>query len=126
MDFGRTAQAAKAQEQAQEQAPAPAASAPSDEQIAADAGKSTVDHGGHGGDGPGEGAHGESAHAEDGHEPHAAVKAANAPAAQGGRLAETGGDSSTTALAVGGAGVLAVGSATLLLAVRRRSARNRA
>lgn len=126
VDFGRTAQAAKAQEQAQEQAPAPAASAPSDEQIAADAGKSTVDHGGHGGDGPGEGAHGESAHAEDGHEPHAAVKAANAPAAQGGRLAETGGDSSTTALAVGGAGVLAVGSATLLLAVRRRSARNRA
>ncbi|MBT2382957.1 lytic polysaccharide monooxygenase [Streptomyces sp. ISL-11] len=126
-------------------ASAPAASAPSDEQIAEEAGKSTVDHGGHGGDGPGKGGHGEgglpqSGHEDngqgengqgakaqggDGHEPHGAVKAANAPAVQGGRLAETGGDSRTTVLAVGGAGVLAAGSVVLLVASRRRSARTR-
>ncbi|GHG54128.1 lytic polysaccharide monooxygenase [Streptomyces griseocarneus] len=134
VDFGGKTPATKAL------APAPAASAPSDEQIAEDAAKSTVDHGGHGGDGPddgghgeaghgqaghGEGGHGEGGHVKDGHEPHSAVKAANAPAAQGGRLAETGGDSRTTALAIGGAGVLAAGCATLFLAMRRRSARHR-
>ncbi|GAA0472937.1 lytic polysaccharide monooxygenase [Streptomyces sp. NPDC046215] len=110
---------------------APAANAPSDAQIAEGVGKSTVDHGGHGGDSPGEGTHGGGEHAgsgpaADGTGPQAAVKAANAPAAQGGRLAETGGDSSTTALAVGGAGILAAGSATFFLAMRRRSARGRA
>ncbi|MEU4212383.1 lytic polysaccharide monooxygenase [Streptomyces sp. NPDC026206] len=133
VDFGGKTPAA--------QALAPAASAPSDEQIAEEAGKSTVDHGGHGGDGPGEGGSGEAGHGKsapaeggqgedghlkDGHEPHSAAKAANAPAAQGGRLAETGGDSSTAMLTVGGAGVLAAGSAILFLAMRRRSARNRA
>ncbi|MET9646326.1 lytic polysaccharide monooxygenase auxiliary activity family 9 protein [Streptomyces syringium] len=131
VDFGKKAPATKAL--------APAASAPSDEQIAKAAGKSTVDHGGHGGDGPGEGGHGEGLHAksglaegghgentptEDGHETRAAAKAANAASAQGGRLAETGGDSRTTMLAVGGAGALAAGAATLMLAMRRRSARN--
>ncbi|ARZ71846.1 lytic polysaccharide monooxygenase [Streptomyces sp. HU2014] len=124
-------------------APAPGtkASAPSEKQIAEEAARSTVDHGGHGGDGPGEGGHGAVAHGGaggeapesgtgagvgNGHQQHYAVKAANAPAAQGGRLAETGGDSSTTVLAAGGAAVLAAGSATLFLAMRRRSARNRA
>ncbi|MFI9237230.1 lytic polysaccharide monooxygenase [Streptomyces sp. NPDC053079] len=132
VDLGGKAQATKAS--------APAAAAPSDEQIAELAAKSTVDHGGHGGDGPGEGAPGNGGpgHVGDGHEPHSAAKAAdapttgdapatgNAPAAQGGHLAETGGDSRTTVLAVGGAGVLAAGSAILLLALRRRSIRNRA
>ncbi|WP_190024590.1 lytic polysaccharide monooxygenase [Streptomyces hiroshimensis] len=118
-------------------APAPAASAPSDRQIAEGAGKSTVDHGGHGGDGgdggDGHGEHGRAgaggAGAGDpgaGNEPGSAVKAANAPAAQGGRLAETGGGDRTAVLAVTGAGVLAAGSATLFLALRRRSARNHA
>ncbi|MFD7234856.1 lytic polysaccharide monooxygenase [Streptomyces syringium] len=126
VDFGKKAPATKAL--------APVASAPSDEQITKAAGKSTVDHGGHGGDGPGEGGHGEELHTNNGHgentptgdgpEPRAAAKAANAPSAQGGRLAETGGDSRTTVLAVGGAGVLAAGAATLMLAVRRRSARD--
>ncbi|MBB4890555.1 chitin-binding protein [Streptomyces netropsis] len=121
VDFGKKASTTKAL--------APAASAPSDEQITEGAGKSTVDHGGHGGDGPGDGGHGEGLHAksgpaEGGHEPRSAAKAANAPSAQGGRLAETGGDSRTAVLAVGGAGVLAAGSATLMLAMRRRSARN--
>ncbi|MFI9310780.1 lytic polysaccharide monooxygenase auxiliary activity family 9 protein [Streptomyces triculaminicus] len=106
---------------------APVASAPSDAQIAEDAAKSTVDHNGHGGDGggddPGEAGHGESVHVKNGHEPHSAAKAANAPAAQGGRLAETGGDSRTAALAVGGVAVLSAGCATLFLALRRRAAR---
>ncbi|MEU1672468.1 lytic polysaccharide monooxygenase [Streptomyces roseifaciens] len=148
--------------QAADEAAAPAASAPSERQIAEEAGKSTVDHGGHGGDGPGDGGpgagghdengHGENGHAEKGHAekghgengraagsgevgagdvgagnaPGSSVKAANAPAAQGGRLAETGGDDSTAMLAIGGASVLAVGSAVLFLAMRRRSARNHA
>lgn len=131
VDFGKKAPTTKAL--------APAASAPSNEQIAKAAGKSTVDHGGHGGDGPGEGGHGEGPHAmsgraegghgentkaADGHEPRTAAKAANAPSAQGGRLAETGGDSRTTVLAVGGAGILAAGAATLMLVTRRRSARD--
>ncbi|MFI9201124.1 lytic polysaccharide monooxygenase [Streptomyces sp. NPDC053048] len=119
VDFGGKAPATRTL------AAAPAASAPSDEQIAEQAARSTVDHGGHGGDGPGEGAHSERGHVKDGHEPHSAARAANAPAAQGGHLAETGGDSRTTMLAVTGAGVLAVGCATLFLAARRRSARNR-
>ncbi|MEU7136042.1 lytic polysaccharide monooxygenase [Streptomyces sp. NPDC046261] len=106
---------------------AAAAAAPSDEQIAESAAKSTVDHGGHGGDGgDGGDGHGEGGHVRDGHEPHSAAKAANAPAAQGGHLAETGGDSRTTVLAVGGAGILAAGSAILLLVMRRRALRNRA
>ncbi|MCA6092175.1 lytic polysaccharide monooxygenase [Streptomyces sp. SCA3-4] len=125
-------------------AAADVASAPSEEQIAAEAGKSTVSHGGHGGDagdtpgetghgttghgttGHGKNEHGESAHVADGHAPHSAGQAANAPAAQGGHLAETGGDDRTALLAVGGAGVLAAGSAVLFLTARRRSARNRA
>ncbi|WP_058041784.1 lytic polysaccharide monooxygenase [Streptomyces roseifaciens] len=147
VDFGGKGKAATAA-----QAAAPAASAPSDRQITEEAAKSTVDHGGHGGDGPGDSGHGaggnggnghaEKSHGENGragsdgkagagdvgagNEPRSAVKAANAPAAQGGRLAETGGDDRTAMLAVAGAGVLAVGSATLFLAVRRRSARNHA
>ncbi|MGI5532410.1 lytic polysaccharide monooxygenase auxiliary activity family 9 protein [Streptomyces syringium] len=136
VDFGKKAPATGQQTKAL----APAASAPSDAQIAQAAGQSTVDHGGHGGDGPGdgshgegslhaksgpaEGGHGENAPAGNGHEPRTAAKAANAPSAQGGRLAETGGDSRTAVLAVGGAGVVAVGAATVMLAARRRSARN--
>ncbi|PSJ28874.1 chitin-binding protein [Streptosporangium nondiastaticum] len=131
VDFGGKAPAAKAAAAAA----APEASAPSDAQITEDAAKSTVDHGGHGGDGPGEAGHGGSGHAENahamgGHEPQtAAAKGADAPSgpsAQGGRLAETGGDSRTAMLAVAGAGTLAAGSAALFLAARRRAARNRA
>ncbi|WP_424893411.1 lytic polysaccharide monooxygenase auxiliary activity family 9 protein [Streptomyces sp. XH2] len=126
VDFGGRTAATKAV------AAAPEASAPSDTQITEEAAKSTVDHGGHGGDGPGEegrggGGHAENAHAMGGHEPQTdAAKDAGVPSAQGGRLAETGGDSRTAMLAVGGAGTLAAGSAALLLAARRRAARNRA
>ncbi|GAA2438516.1 lytic polysaccharide monooxygenase auxiliary activity family 9 protein [Streptomyces macrosporus] len=127
------------------QAPA----APTEEQIAENAEKSTVDHGGHGGD-------------EHGHEPggksgeqQAAVKsapagdkggepAATAPtgqdegagsaesAAPGGAtpnggateevaLADTGGDGTTTAVALSGAAAVLFGGAVVLTTVRRRA-----
>ncbi|WP_320779526.1 lytic polysaccharide monooxygenase [Streptomyces sp. CRN 30] len=102
-------------------APAPEASAPSDEQIAAGADKSTVEHHGHG-----------DQDATTTTDPTPASEATQAAAsgtdselkAAGGseNLAETGGDSSTTYLAVGGAAALALGAATLFASVRRRAA----
>ncbi|MET8036528.1 lytic polysaccharide monooxygenase [Streptomyces sp. NPDC005345] len=108
--------------------PAPTASAPSDEQIADGSDKSTVEHHGHG-----DGDAGTSA------EPTASASAkaagvaedtetttdaaANQPEAAGSsaNLAETGGDSATPYIAVGGAAVLALGAATLFASVRRRA-----
>ncbi|WP_372504736.1 lytic polysaccharide monooxygenase [Streptomyces lavenduligriseus] len=102
-------------------APAPSASAPSGEQIAAGAGKSTIEHHGHGDD-----------DARTSAEPAAAGPAerpapAGRPEAQGGswsptRLAEAGASAGTSSLAIGGAAALAVGSAALFLSVRRRAA----
>ncbi|MEU7051161.1 lytic polysaccharide monooxygenase auxiliary activity family 9 protein [Streptomyces eurythermus] len=102
-------------------APAPSASAPSGEQIAAGAGKSTIEHHGHGDD-----------DARTSAEPAAAGPAerpapADRPEAQGGswsptRLAETGASAGTSSVAIGGAAALAVGSAALFLSVRRRTA----
>ncbi|MER5788153.1 lytic polysaccharide monooxygenase [Streptomyces sp. NPDC001980] len=92
--------------------PAPTASAPTDEQIAAGADKSTVEHGGHGDD-----------DASTSAEP---VAEANAPEPAGSpetTLAATGGDGSTPYLAVGGAAALALGSSALFLSVRRRAPR---
>ncbi|MEU9115586.1 lytic polysaccharide monooxygenase [Streptomyces sp. NPDC048483] len=109
-------------------APAPAASAPTDGQIAAGADKSSMDmnphdHGagtGHSGaaapDDPAP-AHGAGA---DGLHPDGAARPAD-----GKRLAETGGDSSTAPLAIGGAAVLATGAAVLFATTRRRAARLR-
>ncbi|MCG0064129.1 lytic polysaccharide monooxygenase [Streptomyces tricolor] len=91
--------------------PAPAASAPSERQISAGAGKSTVEHHGHGDDDPSTSA--EPAAAEV-NRPKAAGAAAN--------LAETGASAGTSYLAVGGAAALAAGSAALFLSVRRRAA----
>lgn len=107
--------------------PAPSASAPTDEQIADGSDKSTVEHHGHGDDDAGTSA-----------EPTASAKAAavaddtestpdaaaNQPEAAGSsaNLAETGGDSTTPYIAVGGAAVLALGAATLFASVRRRAA----
>ncbi|QKW26829.1 lytic polysaccharide monooxygenase [Streptomyces seoulensis] len=120
-------------------APAPAASAPSDRQIEAGAGRSTVEHHGHGDDDaatttdPTASAAARAASdpapaaAPTGAAPAAATGAAGsgrpgaAGAADGTRLAETGGDGSTPYLAVGGAAVLAAGSAVLFLSVRRRA-----
>ncbi|MEU0784965.1 lytic polysaccharide monooxygenase [Streptomyces sp. NPDC006173] len=106
--------------------PAPTASAPSDEQIADGSDKSTVEHRGHGDD-----------DAVTSAEPTASAKAAgvaedteatadaaaNRPEAAGASadLAETGGDSTTPYIAVGGAAVLALGAATLFASVRRRA-----
>ncbi|MFD7436662.1 lytic polysaccharide monooxygenase [Streptomyces sp. NPDC059861] len=102
-------------------APAPSASAPSDEQIEAGAEHSTVENHGHGDDDAGTSA--ERA-AQDGGPDDA--RTANEPrvAAAGAteNLAETGGDSGTTYIAVGGAAALALGSAALFASVRRRAA----
>ncbi|MGR3873600.1 lytic polysaccharide monooxygenase auxiliary activity family 9 protein [Streptomyces graminifolii] len=92
--------------------PAPSASAPSDEQIAAGADKSTVEHNGHG-----------DADASTSAEPVAAAKPANAPQAAGSSqdLAETGANDSSPYLIVGGAASLALGAAALFASVRRRA-----
>lgn len=126
-------------------APAPVASAPSDEQIEQGADKSTVDHGGHGGDDHGaqSPAPAEPA-AEQPKQPEAAEAGAEATeqaeqagtlqangagtpspvaAAAGENLAETGGSSSTPYLAGGGAAVLAIGAAVMFATARRRATR---
>ncbi|WP_413810353.1 lytic polysaccharide monooxygenase [Streptomyces sp. OE57] len=116
---------------------APTAAAPNDAQIAKGAEKSTVDHHGHGGDSGAEAA--EAAEAADekateGNHPEAKgaeVMAAstgpegsqgsqNGSAADGQRLAETGGDGSTGPMAIGGAAVLATGAAVLFAVANRR------
>ncbi|MFI8854534.1 lytic polysaccharide monooxygenase [Streptomyces sp. 891-h] len=109
---------------------------PDEQQIAADRDKSTVDHGGHGGDQHGAGhragngaapaSAGDDRSAEPGAE---AGSGPNAPAPAGGaekaNLAETGGDDSTAPLAIGGAAVLAAGAGVLFATARRRAARSR-
>lgn len=99
--------------------PAPTASAPSDEQIAAGADKSTVEHGGHGDDDA-------STSAEPVVEADAAEPAGGSETATGTgtTLAATGGDGSTPYLAIGGAAALALGSGALFLTVRRRERRH--
>ena len=102
-------------------APAPEASAPTDEQLAAAADKSTIEHRGHGDQ--------DAETTTDPTDPAAApdTGAAAEPnqvkAAGGGteNLAETGGDSSTPYIAVGGAAALALGAAALFASVRRRA-----
>ncbi|MGC9499156.1 lytic polysaccharide monooxygenase [Streptomyces sp. WG7] len=109
-------------------APAPEASAPSEEQIAAAADKSTIEHHGHGDQdaetttdptdpaAPDEASDAAPEAASAG-EPNQ-VKAAGAGTES---LAETGGDSTTPYIAVGGAAALAVGAAVLFGSVRRRA-----
>ncbi|POX45717.1 chitin-binding protein [Streptomyces sp. Ru71] len=98
---------------------APSASAPSEEQIEAGAGRSTIEHHGHG-----------DADASTSAEPRSAGRPDAARTAQGNRvraagagerLAETGGDGSTPYLALGGAAALAIGAAALFASVRRRA-----
>ncbi|MGV9942117.1 lytic polysaccharide monooxygenase [Streptomyces sp. NPDC003401] len=99
---------------ADDSTPVPVASAPSEEQIEEGAGRSTVEHGGHGDDDP--------ATTTD-PTPVTSAPGANEPraAGTGGGLAETGGDGSTPYLAVGGAAVLALGAGVLFASVRRRA-----
>ncbi|AXL87828.1 chitin-binding protein [Streptomyces sp. CB09001] len=104
-------------------APAPEASAPSEEQLAAAAEKSTIEHHGHGDQ--------DAATTTDPTDPAAAPERAPGTAAEpnevkaagGGteNLAETGGDSTTPYIAVGGAAALALGAAVLFASVRRRA-----
>ncbi|MEV7892298.1 lytic polysaccharide monooxygenase [Streptomyces sp. NPDC002817] len=98
--------------------PAPSASAPSEEQIEEGEDESTVEHHGHG-----------DQDADTSAEPTATVPEttaavpANEVKAAGATedLAETGGDSSTAYVAMGGAAVLSVGAAILFGSVRRRA-----
>ncbi|MGC9437278.1 lytic polysaccharide monooxygenase [Streptomyces sp. WG5] len=106
-------------------APAPEASAPSEEQIAAAADKSTIEHHGHG-DQDAETTTDPAAPDEvsDAAPEAAPVDGPNQVEAAGAgteSLAETGGDSSTPYIAVGGAAALAVGAAVLFGSVRRRA-----
>ncbi|MYS77046.1 carbohydrate-binding protein CbpC [Streptomyces sp. SID5926] len=103
--------------------PAPEASAPSEEQLADAAEKSTIEHHGHGDQ--------DAATTTDPTDPAAAPEKAPGAAAEpnqvkaagGGteNLAETGGDSTTPYIAVGGAAALALGAAVLFASVRRRA-----
>ncbi|HLL34484.1 MAG TPA: lytic polysaccharide monooxygenase [Streptomyces sp.] len=117
-------------------APAPSASAPSQEQIEAGADQSTVENHGHGDDdhrttaepaaaepAAGEPAAGKPAAAEPAAGEPAGEAPANQPKAAGasGNLAETGGDSATAYIAVGGAAALALGAAALFASVRRKA-----
>lgn len=105
-------------------APAPAASAPTDKEIADGASKSTVQHH-HGG--ATTGTQPSTAPAAEagttGNQPQPDGAAADPVAATGTQnLAETGGDSSTPYLAIGGAGAIAVGAAALFATLRRKAA----
>jgi chitin-binding protein len=124
--------------------PAPAASAPSEQRIEDGAGRSTVEHGGHGGHG-GHSDHDDHGDADadagtsakpvtqtrpttsgdtaDTAETADTPETAGAAEAAGGsaRLAATGGDRGTRYVAVGGAGALALGAAALFASVRRRA-----
>ncbi|WP_030187584.1 lytic polysaccharide monooxygenase auxiliary activity family 9 protein [Streptomyces violaceorubidus] len=105
-------------------APAPEASAPSEEQLAAAADKSTIEHHGHGDQDARTTADPTDAPAE---APGSAAEPHRVKAAGGGteNLAETGGDSGTPYLAVGGAAALALGAAVLFASVRRRATTGR-
>ncbi|WP_432147671.1 lytic polysaccharide monooxygenase auxiliary activity family 9 protein [Streptomyces sp. bgisy029] len=111
----------------QESAPAPAPSAPSEDAITEGAEKSSVEHNGHGDDDANTGAKvNAAAPAAPAAEPEAeTAPEGNAPqanaAGQEDVLAETGGSSSSTYLAMGGAAVLAVGAAVLFSSQRRRA-----
>ncbi|MEV7732838.1 lytic polysaccharide monooxygenase [Streptomyces sp. NPDC088921] len=100
---------------ASSQTPVPSASAPSEEQIEDGSDKSTVEHEGHGDD-----------DASTSAEPVAGTPSVPAndvkAAGTSQNLAETGGDSSTSYLAMGGAATLAAGAAILFGSVRRRAA----
>ncbi|MEV7541073.1 lytic polysaccharide monooxygenase [Streptomyces sp. NPDC089915] len=98
--------------------PAEPPKAPTDAQISDGAGKSTVEHGGHGDDDPKTNGTATASPAT------AAPVSAPSPAGgrEGGNLAETGGNGATPALAIGGAGVVAAGAAVLFAVARRRAA----
>lgn len=81
-------------------------SAPTDQQIADGADKSTVEHNGHGDNDP---------------KTNGDAAPSPVPSRSGTGLAETGGSSATPAIAIAGAGALAVGAAVLFGLARRRA-----
>ncbi|MFE9563945.1 lytic polysaccharide monooxygenase [Streptomyces sp. NPDC006487] len=81
-------------------------SAPTDEQISQGASKSTVEHSGHGDNDP---------------KTNGGGSPSPIPSQSGTGLAETGGSSATPVIAIGGAGVLAMGAAVLFGLARRRA-----
>ncbi|MGW2679813.1 lytic polysaccharide monooxygenase auxiliary activity family 9 protein [Streptomyces sp. NPDC001436] len=109
---GRTATAA-----ATPQAP----KAPTDRQVADGAAKSTVEHGGHGDDDPATNGRAAASPASPAAAPVSAPAPSPAGGREGGNLAETGGNGATPALAIAGAGVVAVGAAVLFAVARRRA-----
>ncbi|MFF7869395.1 lytic polysaccharide monooxygenase [Streptomyces qaidamensis] len=109
-------------------APAPTASAPTKKQIEEGNDKSTIEHHGHGDNDPSTSAEPAAtpkaaASKSTADRPKTAAAAPNQPKAAGAteNLAETGGDSSTAYLAIGGAATLALGSSALFLSARRRT-----
>lgn len=101
------------------EAPAAEPSAPSENAIAEGSEKSSVEHNGHGDDDANTGAKATAAapaKKAEGNAPE--VNAAGSDEV----LAETGGSSGSTYLAIGGAGVLAAGAAVLFASQRRRAA----
>ncbi|WP_326788673.1 lytic polysaccharide monooxygenase auxiliary activity family 9 protein [Streptomyces sp. NBC_00151] len=125
-------------------APAPSASAPSEKQIEDGSDKSTVEHHGHGDDDAGTSAEpaasadtartaedtkstgtaeDSGATADSTDSADSSDSSGNLPEAAGSpqSLAETGGDASTSYLAIGGAAALALGAAALFASVRRRA-----
>ncbi|MFI6090363.1 lytic polysaccharide monooxygenase [Streptomyces sp. NPDC051218] len=110
-------------------APAPTASAPSEQDIAAGADKSTVEHHGHGDSDAETGADASEAAPAPGddtaaNQPEVNGGAAKPAAATNENLAETGGDSTTPYIAIGGAAALAIGAAAMFGTARRRTARH--
>ncbi|MEV8306415.1 lytic polysaccharide monooxygenase [Streptomyces flavidovirens] len=126
-------------------APAPVASAPTEEDIADGTDESSVEHNGHGDNDNKTGAEvtapAPATSQDDARQqadpPAAEESPANAPeangdagqpttaAAVGENLAETGGDSTTPYIAIGGATALAIGAAVLFGSVRRKAATRR-
>ncbi|MET9371279.1 lytic polysaccharide monooxygenase [Streptomyces griseoflavus] len=108
-------------------APAPTASAPSEQQIKDGAGKSTIENHGHGDDDPSTSAKPVAAGDDTGPDTAGDADTPNQPKVAGAsqNLAETGGDSSTPYLMIGGAAALALGSAALFASARRRTATGR-
>lgn len=116
--------------------PAPAASAPSEQEIDQGSDKSSVEHNGHGDNdaatgakvteaAPADGGGNGGGDKDGGNAPEVNSAAAPAQAPGEDSLAETGGSSSTSYLAIGGATALAIGASALFASVRRRAASGR-
>ncbi|WP_405707816.1 lytic polysaccharide monooxygenase [Streptomyces xanthophaeus] len=97
-----------------EEPSAPPAKVPTDQQIADGADKSSVEHNGHGDNDP-------KTNAASG----APLPVSAEPSATADNLAQTGGSGATPAIAIAGAGALAVGAAVLFAIARRRATTGR-